>query len=274
MFRFWEWSKDTWTFVLAIIALVQPWVVALHKRLFKSGAVDINEAALIEIGYSGLGATIGLIGTLRSRDRDLFIQSISLDVVRQKDGAKYQFNWVAFRTAKTIVGQTGEIAIDVPASFMISQAEPFRYNIVFSDTKFFQEIRPTLEPLRQSWLAYLEKAGQSDELEEYLNSSSPALKRKLLKTLEHTYEEFSQLPEQVKSLAALEKAFYWDPGTYRLSFHVRTAQPNRHYSKTWSFTLEEADVIKLRTNNAMTIMKETCGMEQVGQYLFLYTDYL
>ncbi|HEY0319350.1 MAG TPA: hypothetical protein VGC66_00105 [Pyrinomonadaceae bacterium] len=272
MFKFWEWTKDTWTLVVAVIALVQPWVVGAYKRLFKAGAVDINETALIEVGYSPFGATIGLQGTLRSRDRDLFIKFINLTLVKQRDNSKYQFDWVVFRTAKTIIGQSGEVALDVPSSFMIATAQPHRYNIVFSDTKLFQEIRPTLEGIRQSWLTYLQGIGQSDELEEYLTSANPALKRKLLKSLKRSYDKFSILPEQVNSLTILEKAFYWEPGIYRLSIHVGTTRPDRHYSKSWSFTLLEADVNNLR-NNVITIMEETCGIQQVGQYMFIYTAY-
>ena len=67
------WKIETWTAIVAVIALVQPWVVALYRRVLRSGRLEIYETGLPEIGYSLWGATIALYGTLRSRDRECLL---------------------------------------------------------------------------------------------------------------------------------------------------------------------------------------------------------
>lgn len=73
MLDFRNWSTETWTAlatVLAFVALIQPWLLGAWRRLYKRGTVDIHETGKIEIGYSGFGATVGIMGTLRARDCD------------------------------------------------------------------------------------------------------------------------------------------------------------------------------------------------------------
>jgi hypothetical protein len=56
------WRIETWTAIVVLIALVQPWVVALYRRVLRSGRLEIYETGLPEIGY-------------RSRDRELLVKS-------------------------------------------------------------------------------------------------------------------------------------------------------------------------------------------------------
>ncbi|HEX8070586.1 MAG TPA: hypothetical protein VF546_11585 [Pyrinomonadaceae bacterium] len=276
MLKFWHWTLDTWTLVVAVVALIQPWAAALWRRLFRTGVVDIYETALIELGYSALGATVGLVGTLRARDKDLFIQSMNLTVTRRADKFLRRFEWLIFRTAKAMIGQSskggleqgGEISADIPSSFMISTLEPYRFNILFSDTLlFYQELRPVLEGVSQAWMRYAREAPELSKLE---GAAGPAVERKL----RPVYERFAAGGDYTAALSAADKLFYWQPGTYELTLHVNTAQPNRHYSKTWLFDLKEPEVQGLRQQNVPIILKEVCGVSPPVQYGFIYTPYL
>ena len=135
---------------MAFAALIQPWLVTVWRKVFKRGKVDIYETPTAEICFSALGATIGLTGTLRSRDRDMFIQSARLTL--GKNGTTRNFNWFAFRVPKisvgTTAGQSAEISMDAPYSFMILMLEPHRFNILFSDIALIQEAQPKVEKLK------------------------------------------------------------------------------------------------------------------------------
>jgi len=104
------WKIETWTAIVAVIALVQPWVVALYRRVLRSGRLEIYETGLPEIGYSLWGATIALYGTLRSRDREMFAKSVTLQVRKLENtsaevATHRTLQWVAFRPLTTVMGQ-------------------------------------------------------------------------------------------------------------------------------------------------------------------------
>ena len=273
MFKFWNWSRDAWTLVVAIIALVQPWIVATYKRLFKGGSVDIHETGLIEIGYSVYGTTIGLIGTLRACDRDLFVQSANLTLIKVKERVQCQLDWGAFRIAKTIIGTTigesAEVALEVPSGFMISTVEPYHYNILFFDTSIFREVKPILEAVQQSWLAY---ADQTIRLPSIGGLNNPSHERKIMESLKRAYDKFTSTQEYINAYTKLER-LYWEPGAYTITLNVYTSRPNRHYSETWSFNLRDTDIDNLRANIGTTI-QEACSMPlTAGQYRFIATPY-
>jgi hypothetical protein len=278
MSKFWNWTREDWTLAVAILALVLPWIVGLYKRLFRSGTVDIYETGMLEIGYSGFGATIGVMGTLRSRDRDMFIQRVFLTLTSPAGGAPQKFEWSAFRTTKTVlgqtgtiigqVGQTGEVSVDVPASFMISAIQPHRYNIIFSDTRLFQQMQSMLQNLVRSWRPFVQA-----NVGEIGGATDPQAQRKLLQAVNRAYDKFSNTPEYVAALAEIERLFFWIPGVYKLTIHIDTARPSRHYSKTWAFTLSELDVNNLKQNYS-AILDEACGLPlSTGQYNFVYAPY-
>ena len=64
-----EFLKGWGSLIIATVALVQPWMIALWKRFVRPGTIDIHETGTIEIGYSSFGPTIGLRGTLREIGR-------------------------------------------------------------------------------------------------------------------------------------------------------------------------------------------------------------
>src|ERR1700682_2947402 len=130
--------NDYATLTIAVVALLQPWAVLAWKQFFRPGAIDIFETGVIEVGFSGYGPTLGLVGTLRARDRGLFIRSASIEVERETDHARHNFEWAAFRATRTIIGRPSEVALSVPAGFMVMPMQPSRYNIFFNDLKFQQ----------------------------------------------------------------------------------------------------------------------------------------
>src|SRR5438552_10322360 len=92
--------KGWGSLIVAVVALIQPWVIALWRRFFRPGTIDIHETGTIEVGYSGFGPTIGLRGTLRAVHRDQFVRDIQVAIAKVKDGSKHSFEWVVFRAEK------------------------------------------------------------------------------------------------------------------------------------------------------------------------------
>jgi hypothetical protein len=151
---------------------------------------------------------------------------------------------------------------------MISAIQPHRYNIVFSDTTLFQQLQPLLQSLVQSWRAFVQA-----NVGEIGDARDPQSQRKLLQAIKRAYDKFSNATEYINTLAEIERLFLWMPGSYRLTLNIDTARPSRHYSKAWSFILQEADVNNLKLNSS-AILDEICGLPlTIGQYNFIYAPY-
>lgn len=272
-----DWTTDTWTAIAAVVAfaaLIQPWIIGVWQRFFRRGYVDIHETATIEIGFSAFGATIGLMGTLRSLRHDMFVQSASLTLSKVEDSTSRRFEWGLFRKPKTVVGpaavQSAEVALEAPFSFMIATIQPYQYNIIFLDVVVLQQVQSLLENFRQAWLKYLI---QETDLDIQAPASDPNAQQRVMQKLRRAHQKFSSTQQYRETFDSLNQLYYWEPETYKLVLDVRTARPDRTFTKTWSFTLLDNDVSNLR-NNVTSVLEDIAGVPiTAGTYLFASAPY-
>lgn len=255
-----NWTTDTWTAIAAIVAfaaLVQPWLLALWRRLFRSGALDIYEAAKIEFGFSTYGPTIGLIGSFRSLHKDMFVHWVRVQLIKERDGSVHEFEWKAFRTPKmsfgTTAGQLTEVSLEVPFSFMVSPLQPHRFNILFSDEAAVQPAHQIVEKLQQEWLSRIQKFDLPN-----LGPNS-SMQPDMIKKLRRAFSDLSASQTYTEAADVLNKLNYWEAGKYQLTLSLQTARPNRSITKTWTFTIVETELSKLETN-VTSILEEVCRM--------------
>lgn len=230
------------TLAIAVIALIQPWVIAIWRRFFRQAQVDIHETGLIEVGYSGLGPTLGLHGTLRAIHRDVFVSRISLVVTRERDNARHEFAWSAFRE-----GLGPQVVLSLPASFLTTTSQPHRANILFSDIETRQEIQGDLVGVREAWQDRVLVANFPFDEEE----------------ASRLYEEFLGDDVHVRAHTEISRRCYWDAGRYGLEMTISTSRPNRTFQKSWSFELTEQDAELLR-RNTVSILRTTVGIGDLG----------
>ena len=82
--------------VLAVIALVQPWILAAWKKFFKPLKVSFIPSAKIKLYYNRSGAYIYLGGVIEAKNRPAVIKDISAKVIRQCDKAELTMDWSSF----------------------------------------------------------------------------------------------------------------------------------------------------------------------------------
>jgi hypothetical protein len=200
----------------------------------------------------------------------MFIQWAKLTLVKKRDNSQRQFEWTAFRTPKisigTTVGQSAEVALETPFSFMVSTIQPHRLNIIFSDGQLIKAARPSVEKVRQAWVS------QVQTLDLPNLPADLTLQQPILKKLRRSFTEFSQGPSYQNAWRTLNELYYWEPGPYELTLNVQTARPNVTYKKTWRFTLAEAELANLQ-NNVLSILEEVCGLPLTIGYRFAYPAY-
>lgn len=271
------WRIETWTAIVAFVALAQPWAVALYKRVLRSGRLEIYETGLPEIGYSLWGATIALYGTLRSRDRELFVKSVELQVKRLDDtnaqrAIRRVLQWVAFRPLTTVMGRaTLELEMTQPASFMVNPLQPYQYNIFFSELPFKEQLQKCVLKAQEKWV---EKISESGKLEKIRSKTrDPSGQQKLVaQYLNESYPDFITTTQYRDVLEEIRKLMPWKAGTYELAFIAETANPNRTYKRSWLIVLTDEHEAGLNSN-AEKILEGACKDTFILHH-FAYPNYL
>ncbi len=265
-----EFLKSYGTLILAIYGIVQVWVIALWKRCVRKGKVDIYETGTIEIGYSTFGPTIGLNGTLRALNRDVFIKSIDLLVIREKDKAQHIFKWIAFRPPKIDLAGSQPISLEIPSGLLVSPNSPHRFNIVFNDNNLFDDIGTLFSDYLSKWYRVAE---QLTKIWPPLIGATPPLE--IINRQNELIESFRKSTIHLDMFTALDRKCYWEAGDYSLTVNVRTSKPDKVFVKNYRFSLTEFDSNNLKLN-ALTILEEPISSYlriQNYPYNFAYSDY-
>ena len=234
-----EFIKSYGTLILAIYGIIQVWGIELYKKYLCKGKIDIYETGTIEIGYSTFGPTISLNGTLRARDKDVFIRSIDLLVIREKDKAQHVFKWVAFRSPKIDLAGTKPISMEIPSGFLVSPDLPHRFNIVFNDNELFENIRSLYNKYNSKCYEVLKQMNNSPVINN---------KNKLI-------EDFEKSEIHRETYDAFYTKYYWEAGEYSLAINVKVSKPDSIFTNNYYFSISEDDSKKVRLN-VVTMLKE------------------
>ena len=252
--------------IISAVALVQVWIIALFRKLRKT-SVTIYESGNIELGYSTFGPTIGLSGTLRARHKDAFVKRIFLKVTRMRDSSTHIFHWRFFRSPTITISQSEPIRLEMVSSFLLTQNNPLKYNIVFVDEAFISENSSKVGHIPAKWMEFRNK--KIKELEENDPSIiSTLINNPLLNEI--LFDEFFKKTEAVEAYTILDRAFYWEEGGYKLSIIVECSQPDQIFTKDFNFSLSSKDVESLRLNSIPTL-RALCGLDAVWN--FAYPEY-
>jgi hypothetical protein len=249
--------------VISLIALMQPWVIGLWKKLFRRGDIDIHPTAAIELGYSGFGPTIALTGTLRALHRDQFVESMQLIVTKIRDGSRHTFDWLVFRAGKLSTARS-EITAELASGFMLPIAQPRSYNVLFQDAATHADLRTHTDSAKRAWLLFV------SESESTKGAATLALVAADQVRLAGLFTDFAKKQVATEAYGEIDHMVYWEAGEYELELVVNTTRPDVAISEAWRFKLTLDDVKNLRLN-AVVILREVC--DQAVTYNFAYPAY-
>lgn len=252
-----EFFKSYGTLILAILSFTQFWVIALWKKYISKGRMNIYETGNIEIGYNTLGPTISLNGTLRAFNKDTFINSIDLLVIREKDKAQHNFKWFAFRPPKIDLAGTQPIAIEIPSSFLVSPNLPYRYNIVFNDNELLEEIRLFINNYYSEWYRVVEKLKTF-----WVPSTGVKPPNEVNKEI----EDFKKSKIYIDTYNCLYNKCYWEYGNYLLKIKVQISKPDLIVTKTYPFVINEYDSKNLKLNVIIILNEPFCSYLRIKNY--------
>ncbi len=252
--------------ILATISLLQPWIMALWKKLFRKGKLHIHETGTIEVSYGPVGPVLNLYGTMRAIHKSVFVKSMDLLVIREKDKSQHEFKWLAFRSPLSDLSSQQHISPEIPYSFMVSPSSPHRYNIVFADIDLYNEIKPQFNMYITEWYKAVERLKKKLPFAEQANLPPDVIKE---------IDEFRKSKIQIDTYALLERKCFWEPGDYSLNLFVRTSKPDQTFTKVYRFSLGEEDFDNLKLN-VITILEEPISSffkRKNYPYYYVYTKY-
>lgn len=245
--------------IVAVVALAQPWLLAVWRKFFRKGEIDIFPSGTIDVGYSSFGPNVGLNGIFRCINQALFVDSINLEIIKQKDESKHLFDWSVFRSQKlTYKGREAEF--ELPYGFMLNTSQPKRYNISFVDTDTRGEMQDIIRKLREAWTKLI-----FSETKTGIPLKSEIISRKY-------HDEFSKTKIHVEAYTKLDRLCYWEPGEYLITLKVYTSRPNQIFEESWKFHLKEEEVRAIRLN-VVKMLEDICMIPSYGQYNFAYPIY-
>jgi hypothetical protein len=238
---------------ISIAALLQVWAIAGWKRFIRRGTLRVHETGTLEAGYSTFGPTLALLGTLRAINQEVFIESMSVRVIRVRDKAERVLRWRAFRSSG-INAPASAPQLDLPRSFLVQPTAPHNYNIVFADEEFESEFRSRLNEVPERWRTFLQAAVAKGNI-------PPENLDKLLSEANASqifWSEFAKDPWVVELYAAVSERFFWHAGEYDVALETRVSSPGQTTAAGWRFDITEQDSKALRTN-AFGILRAQSG---------------
>lgn len=256
---------DKWikigTFIIAVIALIQPWIIYIWNKFLKSAEINFYETGRIEVGFSDYCTSIGVNGTLRALNRDIYVKNMQVEIIRKRDSSKHLLEWGVFRDSKINLNNPEDIKIELPGGFLLSKEIPKKINVQFHDLKQQEEISPTYSTLQDSWNNFLDtnypvQQQLADSPEEYRIKKG------------QIYDNFRQTQIVTDAYSSVDRNFYLEPGEYELKLYVYTSKPDKKFVYKWDFSLEEQESQHVRLN-VVRLTDHACNQFQ-GNWNFAY----
>lgn len=84
------------TAIVAVIALIQPWVIKLWNMIFKKRTVTFIPSGKMKLFYNRSGAYVQIGGVIEAKNQDIVIKDISAKIIRLCDNAELKMDWSSF----------------------------------------------------------------------------------------------------------------------------------------------------------------------------------
>ena len=205
--------------------------------------VDFYPAAKIEVGFSDLGPTIGLHGSLRARSNNQLVKEISVTVTRTSDGARHNFDWHVFR--KFNLMDTSKVELDIAAPFLLTTTSDKILNILFTDEDTVEKCKEDVLDLRNSFLKWCTDTNSSPVFADYGEWSEANA----------AFEKTEAKSISMKAYNTLTSEFYWKAGRYCIDVILETDNPIKKFNYNGEFDLsaEESETLSLNKINILSV---------------------
>lgn len=214
--------------ILAVIALVQPWIIAAWKKFFKPLKVTFIPSAKIKLYYNRSGAYIYLGGVVEAKNRPAVIKNISAKAIRQSDKAELAMDWSSFMVPVfQSVGGNSVTTNEIARPFMIGANGLYPVFVEFanSDTQMVDRFSKIYEKLIL-------------ESKQISNINTP---------FEQAKAQLQAIPEYQTFREELLENFYWKVSDYQVELSISHSD-NKIETYKYRFSLDQDEISEFRKN--------------------------
>lgn len=130
--------------VVAIFALLQPWIIKLWDRFCRKICVNFIPSAKIKLYYNRSGAYIYLGGVIEAKNKAAVVKDIAVRVVRKKDKAELLLDWSSFMIPMfQSVGGNAVTTSEIARPFKVEAGSLYPVFIEFASTNIQESARLT-----------------------------------------------------------------------------------------------------------------------------------
>lgn len=215
--------------ILAVIALIQPWIIAAWKKFFKPLKVTFIPSAKIKLYYNRSGAYIYLGGVIEAKNQTTVIKDISAKVIRQSDKAELAMDWSSFMVPVfQSVGGNSVTTSEIARPFMIGAngLNPIFVEFANSDTHVVDRLSKIYEKLIL----------ESKRISNLINTP-----------FEQAKEQLQAIPEYPTFREELLENFYWRVSDYQVELLISHSD-NKVEVYKYRFSLNQDEINEFRKN--------------------------
>ena len=130
--------------VIAILALLQPWIIKLWDRFCRKIRVNFIPSAKIKLYYNRSGAYVYLGGVIEAKNKAAVVKDIAVKVVRKKDKAELLLDWSSFMIPVfQSVGGNAVTTSEIARPFKVESGSLYPVFIEFASTNIQESNRLT-----------------------------------------------------------------------------------------------------------------------------------
>lgn len=218
---------------LAVIALVQPWIIAAYKKFFKPLKVTFIPSSKIKLYYNYSGAYIYLGGVIEAKNRPAIIKDISAKVVRQCDKAELNMDWSSFLAPVfQSVGGNSVTTSEIARPFMVGAncLTPIFVEFANADTQTLERLNKIHEKLKL-------------ESRQISSRNTP---------FEQAKCQLQAIPDYQIFREELLENFYWKASDYQIELSINYNDNETELCRyQFSLNQEETNEFKVNIETAM-----------------------
>ena len=130
--------------VIAILALLQPWMIKLWDRFCRRICVNFIPSSKIKLYYNRSGAYVYLGGVIEAKNKAAVVKDIAVKVVRKKDNAELLLDWSSFMIPVfQSVGGNAVTTSEIARPFKVEAGSLYPVFIEFTSTNIQESNRLT-----------------------------------------------------------------------------------------------------------------------------------
>jgi len=245
---------DSISFWIACIAFLQPYLIWLYVKLFKTWNLKSFDFERLQVGFNHMGPYVGYLGALVSRNVDSFLYRATCNVARRGGGPAVQLRWL-FAREQSIKSSGGEISGKLALGIFLQKNQPQNVDLFFVGNAEEGVLAEAFARLRERWQAFRS---------ELLTGGIPPEQLPL-----PVDTAFAQDPAYRSFRDELRQRLFWEVGGYDLELQLYFDLREKAHPKTLSIEITPADLARIEAGLEILINSALTGLPLAHQDTFV-----